>query len=172
MQAKTNTIVLKPQKQPKLKDAIDTIDTAYKAHLIQKSVCTESRKYYLSCILAKFDGNISPDGQWTSAIQKQDPLFQRLPISLLRSHHLKCFGIYLASSISNDRLAQQLSLHHYTSWLLDNGWGNHFIDQVAHGLHVCRSLPRMCHSLLEASSAGNIPNFPLLRNCSSGNGSS
>lgn len=118
MQAKANTIALKPQKQPKKKG---TIDIAYGIHIIQESVCTERRKYNLSGILAGFDGNISPDGQWTSAIQQQDPHFQWLLISLLRSHRLKCFSIYLASSISNDSLAQQLSLHHYISWLLDNG---------------------------------------------------
>lgn len=53
---------------------------------------------------------------------------------------------------------QQLSLHHYISWLVDNGQGNHFIDQVAgaivHGLHIGRSLPRICHSLLDQAPLG------------------
>lgn len=137
-------------------------------------MCIERRKCNLSGILAKFDGNISPHGQRTTAIQQQDLHFQWLLINLLRSHHLKSFIISLNSSISNYSLAQQLSLHHYISWLLDNGWGNNFIDQAAtiHGLYVGRSLPRICHNLLNSSSNGNIPNFPLLRNCSSGDASS
>lgn len=170
MQAKANKIALKPQKQPKRKGVIDI---AYKIHIIQELACSERRKGSLSGILAKFDGKVSLHGQWTTIIQLQDLLLQWLLISLLRSHCLKYFSIYLTSRIPNDSLAQQLSLHYYIFWLLDNGWHNHFIDQVTsvHGLHVHKPLPRINHSLLEARSTGNIPNFPLLRNCSSGDGS-
>jgi len=41
MQAKANTIILKPQKQPEKKG---TTDTAYKIHIIQDSVYTGRRK--------------------------------------------------------------------------------------------------------------------------------
>lgn len=77
--------------------------------------------------------------------------------------------------ISNDGLTQQLLLHHYISWPLDNGQGNHFIDQVAEatacGLHVGRSLPRTYHILLARAPLGAHLIFTLLRNYSSSSGS-
>lgn len=98
-------------------------ETANKTHVIHESVWTARGKYGLGGMLAEVGGDISPDRHWTTATQQQGPCFLWLLRSLLRSPHLKRFGIDLTASFSNESLAQQLSAHRYVSWLLDNGWG-------------------------------------------------
>lgn len=133
-----------------MEGAIDT------EHGIQELDWAERSKHNLRGVLSLM-GNEQSHGAAGS-------LLSVIILSLLRSH----FGNALAFSPLHP-LQVMLSLQHRLSWLLVTP-GSHFMDQVAAvlGLHVHRSLPRMFHNLLKASSLGMY----LISHCLSSDGSS